>query len=407
MNAAAEPLSGVEAQSSSRVTPLRTLAAFCMLALGVGILCVAMSSKTAANTDFISYWAAGRQLVHRENPYDGAAISRLEDSAGAHFDPPLLMRNPPYAFFLVLPLGFVSAKAGSVIWSIAILAALMVSIRLLWMMHGRSASRLHLVAYCFPPIFVCMLTGQTGVFVLLGVVLFLHFHATRPFFSGAALLLCALKPHLFIPFGVVLVAWILTRKAYRILAGAAAALIGSCSLSFCFDPAAWSHYVHRASAENIQNQFIPTVSLLFRILVNVNAAWLQLVPGLAGCLWALWYFWKRRNQWDWTADGSLLLMVSILVAPYAWFTDQCVLFPAVLAGLYLAANSGRLMQLFACITGAAMLEVLFGVGVNSGFYFVWAAPAWLAWYVNVTQRSGPIPGGPCNNPTSARCADGT
>ena len=381
----AEPSSRVEGQSRARVTPLRTIAAFCMLAVGVCILCFAMSSNTAANTDFISYWAAAQQLVHHENPYDGAAISRLEDSAGAHYDPPLLMRNPPYAFFLVLPLGFLSAKTGAIVWSTLIIAALMASTRLLWMMHGRSEARSHLVAYCFPPTFVCMLTGQTGIFVLLGVVLFLYFHSTKPFLSGAALLLCALKPHLFVPFGVVLLAWIVVRKAYRVLAGAAAALLGSCALSFCFDPAAWSHYVHRADAENIQNQFIPTVSLLFRIAINVNAAWLQFLPALAGCFWALWYFGKHRNQWDWTDHGSLLLMISVLVAPYAWFTDQCVLFPAVLAGLYRAANSSRLLLLFGIITGAAMLEVLFGVGVNSGFYYVWTAPAWLAWYLYVSN----------------------
>ena len=403
MNVTAEQWFRLETQSGARVTPLRTIAAFCMLAMGACILCFAMRSNTAANTDFISYWAAGQQLAHHENPYDGAAISRLEDLAGAHYDPPLLMRNPPYAFFLVLPLGFVSTKTGAIMWSIALLTALMSSIRLLWKIHGRSESRLHLVAYCFPPTFVCLLNGQTGIFVLLGVVLFLYFHATRPFFSGAALLLCALKPHLFVPFGVALLAWIVVRKAYRVLAGAATALIASCALSFCFDPAPWSHYLHRASAENIQNQFIPTVSLLFRIVVNVNAAWLQFLPALAGGLWALWYFGKRQNQWDWIDHGSLLLMISILVAPYAWFTDQCVLFPAVLAGLYRAADSRRLTLLFGIITGGAMLEVLFGVGVNSGFYYVWTAPAWLAWYLYVTQQFDPIPDAPCNIPTSARC----
>jgi hypothetical protein len=75
----------------------------------------------------------------------------------------------------------------------------------------------------------------------------------------------------------------------------------------------------------------------------------------------------------------------VLAAPYAWFTDQSILFPAVLAGLYLAAESRRPMLIFGCITGAAMLEVLFGVGVNTGFYYVWAGPAWLAWYLYVSR----------------------
>jgi hypothetical protein len=255
-------------------------------------------------------------------------------------------------------------------------------------MHGRLAGRMHLVAYCFPPTFVCLLTGQTSMFVLLGVVLFLYFRATKPFLSGAALLLCALKPHLFLPFGVVLLAWLLVDKAYRVLAGATTALLASCALSFCFDPSAWSHYLHRASAENIENQFIPTVSLLFRIAVNVKLMWLQFVPALAGCLWALWFFRKHRARWNWTSQGSLELIVSVVVAPYAWFTDLSVLFPAILSALYLAADSRRSMLLFGCITGAAMLEVLFGLGVNSGFYFVWTAPAWLAWYLYATQSRG-------------------
>jgi hypothetical protein len=381
MHIATEPTAQPEMKTGVPVTPLRTLVAFCLLGVGIWILCLAMSRQTAANTDFVSFWAAGQQLVHHGNPYDGAAVSRLEESVGAHFDPPLLMRNPPYAFFLVLPLGFMSTKVGTTIWSIAIIAALMASTRLLWILHGRPEGRLHLIAYCFPPTFVCLLNGQTSMFVLLGVVAFLYFQETKPFLAGTALLLCAVKPHLFIPFAVVLLTWILIQRAFRILAGFATAMLASCTLSFSFDPSAWSHYVHRANAENIQNQFIPTVSLLFRVAVNVKVAWLQFVPVCVACLWALWYFWEQRKQWKWTDQGSLLLMISVVVAPYAWFTDQSVMFPAILAGLYLAENSSRSMLLFGAITGVAMLEVLFGVGVNSGFYFVWAAPAWLAWYL--------------------------
>lgn len=44
----------------------------------IGILFFIASEQNAGQWDFISYWAAGQQLVHGANPYDGAAIQALE-----------------------------------------------------------------------------------------------------------------------------------------------------------------------------------------------------------------------------------------------------------------------------------------------------------------------------------------
>src|SRR5258708_3763044 len=66
------------ASTQSRVNPLRPIAAFCLLVLAACILAWAMKGNNAAKGDYISYWAAGHQLVHRRNPYDGAAILRIE-----------------------------------------------------------------------------------------------------------------------------------------------------------------------------------------------------------------------------------------------------------------------------------------------------------------------------------------
>ena len=130
------------------------------------------------------------------------------------------MRNPPTAFFMAWPLGFVSARTGAVLWSLALVAALMISIRLLWIMQGRPADRLHLVGYCFAPVLACLLAGQIGIFLLLGLVLFLRFYKTRPTVAGASLTLCVLKPHLFLPFAVALCVWAIHGRAWRLLMGA-------------------------------------------------------------------------------------------------------------------------------------------------------------------------------------------
>jgi hypothetical protein len=387
MNQVPEASMNMPMEHAPKVSPLRVVAAFALLVLGAGILDFAMRSDQAANRDFICYWAAGQQLVHHRNPYDGEAILRLERAAGFAGDRPFFMRNPPWAFFLALPLGLVGVHTGALVWLLAIIVALICSVRLLWKLHGRPPDRLHLVGYCFPPVLACLLAGQIGMFILLGIVLFLYFQDSRPYFAGAALLLCGLKPHLFLPFAIVLIAWIVVCKAYRILVGALVALIASAALSHFLDPAGWSHYAQMVKLADIQDELIPTISLVLRLVVQRNLVWLQLAPVFAGCVWGLWYFWKHRKGWNWTDHGSLLLIVSVLVAPYAWFTDQVILMPALLRAIYLA-RSRSVIAMLILASIAVEIGVLRGVELMHSTLHIWTMLVWLVWYVYAVRGTG-------------------
>lgn len=362
---------------TNEIRPLKVVAAALMLACGITVLTVTMNGSEAKDRDFIAYWAAGQQLVHHQNPYDGIGIHRLQHEAGYQWDRPFFMRNAPTALFLTAPLGLVSARLGAILWALAIVAALMGSIRMIWIMAGRQPDRLHLLGYIFPPALACLVQGQIGIFLLLGVAVFLYCHESMPFLAGAALLTCALKPHLFLPFECAILLWIIVRKKYRILAGAGIALAASLAIAFLLDPSAWSQYHRMIAAENISEEFIPTLSLLFRLAIHRRWWWLQLVPAIVATLWGVHYFWENRKEWNWRSHGCLLLVLSVMVAPYAWFTDEAVVLPAILFGLYRA--SGRLLRIFACIVAVALLEVFAGAGIASGFY-VWTATAWTLWY---------------------------
>ena len=367
-------------QSAVPLTPLRMLAAFCMLVVAACILAFGTTTDVAANRDFIPYWSAGQQLIHHGDPYDSAEILKMERTAGYKADRPLVMRNPPTGLFVAVPLGFVSERTGAVLWSIAILGALMGSIRLIWIEHGRPEGRLHLIGYLFPPSLACLLAGQIGVFILVGVVLFLYFQESRPYWAGAALLMCATKPQLFLPFGAGLLAWIIAQKAYKVFAGAFGAFVASCAVTFLFDHRAWSQWFLMTHAAGLDKEFVPTVSMLFRLSINPREMWLQFVPAAVASMWALWYFWVHRKTWSWKREGLLLLAVSITFAPYAWLTDEAALLPVIFAGLYALESAGLSLAPFGCIAGVALIEVLAGVTMPSGYY-VWTAPAWLAWYL--------------------------
>jgi hypothetical protein len=216
-------------------------------------------------------------------------------------------------------------------------------------------------------------------------VLFLYFHRTRPLLAGAALLPCALKPHLFLVFAVGLLLWMIYRRAWRVLAGFAAALILSCSVTWWFDPRAWQQYFTMMRTTTVMQAFIPTFGMALRYLVDRNATALEYVPLVLGCLWAPWYFWTRKHRWDWMQQGLLLLVVSDVCAPYGYFTDECILLPFVLAGLYAAVGAKRSIVPLAILDAAAIIEVVAQVNIISPWY-LWSVPAWVGWYFYATRK---------------------
>ncbi len=349
---------------------------------------VGLDDKNAAGRDFISYWAAGQLLVHGQNPYDFQTVRSLELAAGRDPSEPLLMmRNPPVAFFVALPLGLVSPKTALILWLLLLLGGLSLAILLIWDLHGRPDNRFHLLGYVFAPALACFQAGQFGIFLLLGVVLFLYFHRTRPLLAGAALLLCFLKPHLFFAFGVALILWSIVTKTGRILAGFAAALAGSCALSYLLDKNAWAQYAQMMRAGGALDEAVPALSVYFRILVDRPQVWLQFVPEACACLFAAWYFWTRRSRWNWLDHGLVLLLVGGLCTPFGWLTDESMLLPAVLAGVYCALAARRSLVPIAVAAAAALAEFFFGPKITTP-WFLWTTPAWLAWYLYATGRFG-------------------
>ena len=352
-----------------------------------GICVTLLTDDYAGARDFVTYWSSGHQLAHHANPYDRDAILALEHSVGFSVSTaPLIMRNPPPSLLLVLPLGFFGVRVASMVWTLLMLASLLVSVRILAGMHGRNKSLLNYLAYTFAPVLSCLIAGQTALFVLLGLVLFLRMHATRPLLGGAALWLCALKPHLFLPFGVVLIVWIVTSRCYKILLGAAIAGGASALVVTLIDPLAWSQYSQMMHAAKLDIAIIPCVSMMLRLLISPGTIWLQYLPAALGSLWAIAYFGKHRNNWNWMEHGSLLMLLSVVVAPYSWFMDQAVLLPALLHALY-RNRSRNIVAILALLSAAIEFANFRGVPLRSMVFYPWTAPVWLAWYLYAMRRA--------------------
>ena len=341
-------------------------------------------SHGSGDRDYLQYWTAEQLLVHGGNPYDPVATLKTEKAAGLYRPTPLITLSPPIAFFFACPLGWVSASTGLVLWMAVSFACILISVWLLWILQGRPNSYYHLAGLIFPPTLWCFLAGQIGIFILLNVVLFLYWHKSRPFWAGAALVLCSLKPHLFIPCLLVLILWSVRKRTIRILAGFCAALAVSCLLTLCLDRQIWMQYAHLGREVRVMEIFLPTISVGLRFMLNRNALWIEFVPEAIACIWAAWYFWSRRDGWDWMDQGLLVLAVAVAAAPYSFYPDQTVLVPAIVAGLRQSEKSPRALLFFIVMMGAGLISLVTITRLASLFY-IWTAAGWLAWYLYARQ----------------------
>lgn len=364
----------------------------CMLgfvATFMGIVSLLMNGNHAPGRDIIAFWTAGKQIAAHANPYDADQVLRIERAAGfSATAQALIMRNPPTALPLVLPLSPFGLEGASRLWSVLLIAAFALSVHLVWAAYGRPANKIHLAGYTFAPALTCIMGGQTGVFALLGLALFLRFYRERSFIAGMGLWLCALKPHLFLPFGVVVLVWVVVSRRYQVIAGAALALAASSALAMGLDPGVWTQYREMMHTPNIQAEFIPCLSYGLRML-HPQTAWLQYIPAAGGCVWAIWFYLSRRTTWNWIEDGALLMLVSLVVSPYAWITDHSILIPALLAGAYRTTSR---MLLCTLALASLLIEIAQFTGKSMHYApFMLVPPFWLVWYLFAIWSARPSP----------------
>jgi Glycosyltransferase family 87 len=344
------------------------------------VMALSLKGTNPGGRDFIEYWAVEQQLVHYGKPYDWQGVLQTEKAVGFDNARPEMWYSPPPALTLAFPLGWMSARTGLLFWLLLQFAILSGVLWVLWAIWGCPRTLLHLCGYLFAPPLLCIQAGQISIFLLAGVTLFLFLHRAHPWMAGASLLPCILKPHLFLPFAVVLTLWVIRKKAFGVLGGFVLAVGAGQLYASAFDRHAWAEYEFMMKHEGMLHEFVGTLSSALRFLIDPGASWLQFVPCAAACVWAGWYFWSRRARWGWMDQGLVLLLVSAVCAPYGWFFDESALLPALLTAVFRAKPSAKSLLPLVVLDGAALVEINASVSVMSRAY-LWTTLAWLGWYL--------------------------
>jgi hypothetical protein len=352
--------------------------------------------RNLAERDSIAYWTAGRLLMHQQNPYDSVRVLELERQQGYCENKPLVLRTPPWSLFVILPLGLLNPFQAWILWTSVSLGSLLIAMRLCWKIYGLDViprNVFTLVGYTFAPVPACLVAGQMGLVLLLGLVLFLWCESDHPFLAGAALLLPFAKPHLLVLFWAALLLWMIAHKKRQIAIGFMVALFFATVLALLFDPHIFQHYGEMLRQASIGYEFIPALSGVLRLLFFRREFWVQFIPITAGLVWCVWFLIHNKHKWNWRQHGPALLVISVLTTPYAWLTDEVVLLPAILQAAAFVCQtrtdvkvtSRLILVIFALLDGLLLLILKSKVPFATGIYF-WSSLVWFSWYVYGWRR---------------------
>ena len=390
--------------------PLRT-----WLAAGAAAAALAFSVRMVVGSgvpyinDFVAYWATGRLLLEGGNPYDIGALLELQRSVGSRFVDAGVVRNPPWALPLLVPFAVLPFAVGWYAWAIGQILLVGISAVLLWRLfagRARPAAAI-LLTFLFPPAVFVALGGQIGGLLLLALAGFTWgVERRRDLVAGLFLGLLTLKPHLLLPFGVVVLLWTIRERRFLPLLGAAAFVAVSCLVGLMLQPDLFEQYAAFARVEVPDEDVVSTPGAALRLAVGFERFWIQWVPAAIGVSWGIVRFHRLGGTWSWTEQLPLFAAVSWLSAPYGWVYDMVLLVPTILDGAVRLEKYGdpalsrRSFTLFLLLGIVIWTQQLVA---GSGVVHAWVGFAVLLFWRGIRSRTEPSPSGS----SSAIPADGT
>ncbi len=308
-----------------------------LLCLALGVLGVvlkqAITNHPLPLNDFSAFWGAAWLLAKGSNPYDTKALLVLQQSLGWHKDFPLLVWNPPWVALWLFPLAGLPFPIAQWIW-IAILVALITTMAAIWWHIVRHSWHRVIIAFVlamtFPPTLMLLKQQQLSAFVLLSATLFTVFHRRRPILAGASLLFLSTKPHLAMPFALVLILWVWQQRAWHLITGSIVSLIFFSLSPLLLFPNIWQAYFISALGDLPTYWVTPTLTTLVRLIGGPERTLLIWVLPAISLGIALWLWKRNQRRWRWFEQTPLLLSLGLLLAPYAWLFDQILLLPLLI-----------------------------------------------------------------------------
>lgn len=348
-----------------------------------------MQKQWLAIDDYVEYWAAGKLNLTGGNPYDPDQLLPLQQQAGRYAGVPVIMYNPPWMLAIAMPFAALDYAIGRTIWLLLSIGLMILCSAMLWSIYGGPSDKRWLswlFGLTFVPVLDCLRTGQTGIFLLTGLVGFLYFQRqNRDWLAGFCLSLLAIKPHILILFALAVLFWCIQFRRWKIIVAAVLALAAATLIAWLVNPSVIQQYIFLSTHYPPAEWATATFASFLRFLFGTRFFWLQFVPPVLGFIWFVFYWVQHRTGWDWLAQAPLLILVSVSTSAYGWTFDQPVILVAILL-IFSRVFSHSINRSALIIIGTyLMIDAVDLLMRVPQLWLWWMAPILLLWY-SLAQR---------------------
>ncbi len=314
---------------------------------------------SAGTHDFIAYWSATRLILEGGNPYDRAALYRVEKGLGWPEERPWLVMNPPWLGILLAPFGLLPFREAVFLWLLSNVLVMGLATYVLWQVvamgaNGRFLWAAMAAAFLFPQTLSAIFSGQISPLVLLGIsgTLF-YIERNRDFWAGAMLVLTTIKPQLICLLLPAILLWSVRQKRWRVPMGFLAALLALILPLQLLFPNWFPSYLVSIMGSPPLGWFTPTIGGAISYYHGATRSWAKLlwVAFLPVVLIPLY----RREEIDWPAFTGLVLLLTLPTTTFAWGIDQVILVVPLLQIVAWLVSSGLRGRTRAIIVSALFI----------------------------------------------------
>lgn len=342
-------------------------------------------SGQTTKVDFQVYWAATYLLSKSENFSDPEQLFELQhELTGWDEETPQsrMTWNPPWLLAFLLPLTWLPFERASWVWFVNNILMVLGSVVLLWQLYAQTAKtqlRVWLgivLAFLFIPTLTTLFIGQISTLILSGLVGFWYcWRREWAVPAGIFLALTTIKPHLVYLALPILLLELLGQRQWRILATFGLTLFLGTLVVFSLRPTFLGEYLTTFLWGNVSQRTVPTLGFALAQLTGQSQFRFMALLILPIVL-LVWERVRRRGPTDWHVWLPILVILSVITAPYGWSFDQVVLLVAVqpimvwlVAGELGRVPAGIILLLYLVINALAFNQRLQGVRDDAFFWF--------------------------------------
>jgi hypothetical protein len=363
--------------------------------------------------DFVEYWSAARVHAAGRNAYDGDLLLPLQREMSGEPErvEAVMLWTPPWTLPLYTPFGMLAPHEAHLAWLAVQITLTLVAILLLMRVYGAGQSlHIHLAVFGYLILTTCefhwnIAFGQNMGILTFGLAGFLYCRVrSYPFAAGLLGALTAVKPHLLLPFAMLLLMDVRSVAGRRVLYGGACMIALGSVLAVVSNTQVFQDYLNGLQGQTSKAQVsvkdwqLPLFSYRFRMAVDESVFRWQFLPVALLCLGYAGYRDTLNKPWDWREQLPVVVLLSLLAAPYGgWIFDLTLLLVPIVAGLYRVIRTDRAM--FIVLGFAALVpRYLFELRIESLEEGWFITPWVLVWYVvtlwlaHLAQPHGPTAG---------------